>query len=58
MKTAITGFDSLFGGGGLIIADRLASQPEPVGERKEPAEGAIGGRAVLTIGRYGTGKSR
>jgi KaiC/GvpD/RAD55 family RecA-like ATPase len=47
MKTGIAGFDELFGGGGLILADDiLKDQPSP-----------MGGRAILTVGRYGTGKS-
>ena len=47
MKTGIAGFDELFGGGGLILADEiLPNQLTP-----------MGGRSILTLGRYGTGKS-
>jgi KaiC/GvpD/RAD55 family RecA-like ATPase len=47
MMTGITGFDELFGGGGLMLADEILpgiSSP-------------MGGRAILTMGRYGTCKS-
>jgi KaiC/GvpD/RAD55 family RecA-like ATPase/ABC-type glycerol-3-phosphate transport system substrate-binding protein len=55
MPTSIRGFDDLFGGGGLMLIDdpyigsegRLASAP--------PRSG--GGRTVLAIGPFGTGKS-
>jgi KaiC/GvpD/RAD55 family RecA-like ATPase len=47
MKTSISGFDELFGGGGLILGDQI------IPEALTP----MGGRAILTVGRYGTGKS-
>ena len=47
MKTGIRGFDELFGGGGLILSDELV-----LDESRQ-----IGGRAVLTMGRFGSGKS-
>lgn len=46
MPTDLDGFDALFGGGGIILPDVIV-----------PGGNPIGGRAVLTIGRYATGKS-
>ncbi|HZR58396.1 MAG TPA: hypothetical protein VFA74_16100, partial [Terriglobales bacterium] len=48
VTTAIAGLDDLFGGGGLILADGVVT---------EESRNHLGGRAVLTLGRYGTGKS-
>jgi KaiC/GvpD/RAD55 family RecA-like ATPase len=46
LPTSITGFDELLGGGGLILVEPLSNEPEP-----------HRGRTVLTLGRFGTGKS-
>jgi KaiC/GvpD/RAD55 family RecA-like ATPase len=50
LPTAIEGFDDLFSGGGLILADDIA------GGRDE-RDTSIGGRAVVCIGPFGSGKS-
>jgi KaiC/GvpD/RAD55 family RecA-like ATPase len=47
IPTAIPGFDELFGGGGLMLTERT----------QEADSDALGGRTVLVMGRYGTGKS-
>lgn len=47
MTTGITGLDDLFGGGGLMLADTFTRPTEP----------RITGRAILAMGRYGSGKS-
>jgi KaiC/GvpD/RAD55 family RecA-like ATPase len=47
LPTAIPGLDDLFGGGGLML---MEAGPGWESER-------IGGRAVLTVGPFGTGKS-
>lgn len=55
VSTRIPGFDVLFGGGGLMLADSFsiaATRQSPA-----PAEEVIGGRVVLTVGPFGSGKS-
>ena len=47
LPTGIVGFDELFGGGGIMLADN--------GRHGNSTQG--GGRAILAIGRYGAGKS-
>jgi hypothetical protein len=47
LRTSIQGFDTLFGGGGLMLAEAPA----------DDVEHRITGRTVLTTGRFGTGKS-
>jgi KaiC/GvpD/RAD55 family RecA-like ATPase len=47
MTTDIIGFDELFGGGGIILADHQVHHQQQT----------ITGRSILTLGRYGTGKS-
>ncbi len=84
VPTGIPGFDDLFGGGGLMLADSMASGPVCLGRqdsftssadpgiaavevpkppplmasalRKLEGQG-IGGRVVLVIGTFGSGKS-
>ena len=48
LPTAIPGLDDLFGGGGLML---MEAAPGRAGTQR------IGGRAVLTVGPFGTGKS-
>lgn len=50
MPTGIRGFDELFGGGGLILAEEPDHQGRSDTER-------LPGRTVLIMGRFGTGKS-
>ncbi len=47
MPSGIQGFDDLFGGGGILLGDSYAT----------PERDQIRGRVVLTVGRYGTGKT-
>src|SRR4051812_10654603 len=47
LPTEIPGFDDLFGGGGLMLAEGRTNDLDV-----EPS-----GRAILTVGEYGTGKS-
>jgi KaiC/GvpD/RAD55 family RecA-like ATPase len=50
IPTAIRGFDELFGGGGLILA-------EAPGPHDRPDPEQLPGRTILIMGRFGTGKS-
>jgi KaiC/GvpD/RAD55 family RecA-like ATPase len=56
VPTRIPGFDALFGGGGLMFSDSM--QP---GASDSPMQAAqaqmIGGRSVLCIGPFGSGKT-
>jgi KaiC/GvpD/RAD55 family RecA-like ATPase len=47
MTTGPTGLDDLFGGGGIMLPDDYAPTGAP----------HLAGRTVLTVGRFGTGKS-
>lgn len=47
MPTGIPGFDDLFGGGGIMLSESLESSRRT----------RIKGRSILTVGRFGTGKS-
>jgi KaiC/GvpD/RAD55 family RecA-like ATPase len=47
LSTRIRGFDGLFGGGGILLAE---------GEEEQTCE-ALNGRTILIIGRFGTGKT-
>lgn len=47
IPTRMRGFDELFGGGGLMLPERLG----------DAGSNDLGGRAVLIMGRFGTGKS-
>lgn len=49
MPTDIPGFDDLFGGGGLLLAEDL--------EGVRPKVAKLRGRTILIMGRFGTGKS-
>jgi KaiC/GvpD/RAD55 family RecA-like ATPase len=51
IPTAIPGFDALFGGGGLMLADSVHAA-----SGDDDKEG-IGGRSVLCIGPFGSGKT-
>jgi KaiC/GvpD/RAD55 family RecA-like ATPase len=55
VPTTIPGFDSLFGGGGLMLADTVSGRPPSSG--LQTRRRAIGGRAVLCLGRFGSGKT-
>ena len=65
VPTGIPGFDELFGGGGLIMADsvellRSLQKGEPGAIEASPTLTTLkgfGGRVVLTIGPFGSGKS-
>lgn len=50
MPTTIPGFDDLFSGGGLMLADDAA-------ENSADEEVSIGGRAIVCAGPFGSGKS-
>jgi KaiC/GvpD/RAD55 family RecA-like ATPase len=47
IPTSMTGLDELFGGGGLMLSEDIS----------ESSPSRLGGRAVLTVGPSGTGKS-
>jgi len=51
MPSRIPGFDTLLGGGGLVLADA------EVGSREGSGDDPIGGRVVLCAGPFGSGKS-
>jgi KaiC/GvpD/RAD55 family RecA-like ATPase len=65
IPTGIKGFDDLFGGGGIIFHDNVdngtnngAEESESgAAEESESDDNFIGGRTVLILGRFGTGKS-
>jgi KaiC/GvpD/RAD55 family RecA-like ATPase len=48
MPTRMRGFDELFGGGGLMLTEIL---------NESNLSSTLGGRSVLVMGRFGTGKS-
>jgi KaiC/GvpD/RAD55 family RecA-like ATPase len=52
--TRIPGFDALFDGGGLMLTDSPLAAPDAQGA---PATNVIGGRSILCIGPFGTGKT-
>ncbi len=54
VPTRIPGFDDLFGGGGINLAERMEGEPD--GELRPPNQVAKG-RVILLRGRFGTGKS-
>jgi KaiC/GvpD/RAD55 family RecA-like ATPase len=54
VPTSIPGFDALFGGGGLMLADSASSLQQ---DERLVASERIGGRAILVIGPFGSGKS-
>ena len=47
LSTSMSGFDDLFGGGGIMLTDGLGDQSGT----------GVDGRKVLVVGRYGSGKS-
>ncbi len=47
LSTSLSGFDDLFGGGGIALTDGPG----------EPGSTGVDGRKVLVVGRYGSGKS-
>jgi KaiC/GvpD/RAD55 family RecA-like ATPase len=47
MPTGISGFDDLFGGGGIMLSESVEHSAGP----------RVQGRSILTVGRFGTGKS-
>jgi KaiC/GvpD/RAD55 family RecA-like ATPase len=53
LPTSIPGFDDLFGGGGLLLADAFQG-PAHAGELEPDG---VGARLVLTMGPFGSGKS-
>lgn len=58
VPTAIPGFDALFGGGGLMLADTWTNRVSPgLSHALEANDESIGGRTVLAVGPFGSGKS-
>jgi KaiC/GvpD/RAD55 family RecA-like ATPase len=57
MPTAIRGFDELFGGGGIMFHERLSEEHSARGEELTSQDESIGGRTLMILGRFGTGKS-
>ncbi|HEX3880489.1 MAG TPA: ATPase domain-containing protein [Bryobacteraceae bacterium] len=53
MPSGIAGLDLLFGGGGMMLID--APCPQEAGA--EEYRGTVGGRTVLAVGPFGSGKS-
>ena len=52
LMTGIPGFDELFGGGGLLLVDKIVPR-----ESSPFDDGRLGGRTGLIRGVFGTGKS-
>jgi KaiC/GvpD/RAD55 family RecA-like ATPase len=56
IPTAIPGFDALFGGGGLMLTDSVKREVTQEDAWLDVKQG-IGGRSVLSIGPFGSGKT-
>jgi KaiC/GvpD/RAD55 family RecA-like ATPase len=56
LPTSIQGFDSMFGGSGLLLVDAPQAALVRNADSAESAQ-PIGGRTILITGPYGTGKS-
>jgi KaiC/GvpD/RAD55 family RecA-like ATPase len=56
IPTAIHGFDVLFGGGGLMLSDAITHTRSEIEPPPDEMFG-IGGRSVLCIGPFGSGKT-
>lgn len=58
LPTSMQGFDNLFGGSGMILPDTVSAPDLPLAKEGSGIDpDTLGARAVLVIGRFGSGKS-